>query len=574
MEHWLDPSDGGEPNPWTSVLPTLLLPQRSTETSFYIDTSFNRNDLLKCFPVEVIDKIINHISYPALLELKLLSKSWASYIRDRIQFNPKATFKHLDFSNWNDDLVSPEYMVSCIQRAGGSVEEISFQTCNPRQHFAYTRLAIILQHKVPAALDAINVKSVVLGTSVWGPDPISMIESVSNLLSNLQVLSIDDSFSCFLQEWNHFGSITLDIFAGLRELRISMGIMPDFIDFLGKDTTRIWFPNLEVFECRFDKNLDPMLNQKSWPDFSRPARMNTHFALPNVRRFMLGDVPQSRKVAYCPLDQQCLDLVICWMPCLDTFSCHGIAVVGTGSYSYLVPRSDFRQNKLLKTFDFSYSNALNMPAIPCSCEQLILRSSGLVPRTLAYIDGQEHYVGQLGIGNILDLGHSGPDLSFMDSTVMVTDEYGSLSVLDVSGSDERMTSEVLCGILARCNPLLIKELSFQFCPRISFTREFICGGKCRSNNVLGWILELCPMLEILRIGQNVNVVDDIMKQVVQLRKLHHLNIANTTVTDTGINYLCMAPQLKTVALHGSQASGRPLQAAGIDIVDEVLPILL
>ncbi|KAK9379062.1 uncharacterized protein V2V93DRAFT_327818 [Kockiozyma suomiensis] len=505
-------------------------------------------DPLSRLPVELFEKILDYIPYPKSLSTKLVSRKWYTFVWDYVQGNP-AAWTHFDFTDLPVERVTPEYLVACIERSGGKIKEVVLPTAAVKDEYASVLRALVLCEHMPSSqfTETFHMDGVpyVGSQAIWGPDPAYLIKKASPFLKNLKSLSVDDGFGAVLQDYRSFKPSTLEAFSRLEELRMSMRILPRFFEFLGSLPLTVWFKNLQVLECLLDDEHGKISDQTQvWPEMSSVFFTSNFVALPEVRVFRLGGIPFDREVL-CAMDQQCLDLLIRWMPKLEIFSCRGIAVLGRGSYGYLVRQTDFRWNRYLKEFDFSYSDTTRMPVIHPSCKKLILRESGVVPRTLYYMFGQPAGYAEESNGydedNVMRRIHmpsGGPfstDLLDAESNDLTSPEYENLSVLDLSGARSKIDSITVVDSLARCDEKELKELYLTRCRNLDYqsliSRDYLFSDPKTFANL---ITVLCPCLRRISVGGNATFDDSCLEYISQLADLEYLDVSYTAITNNGI----------------------------------------
>ncbi|KAK9253361.1 hypothetical protein V1507DRAFT_458624 [Lipomyces tetrasporus] len=512
-------------------------------------------------PAEVFQQVLENIAYPEILVLQRVSRTWYAFVNEYITLYPALAFRYLDFEDYELDRVSGEYLLSCIVKSKGSVRKIALPiSASDDKYSSILRSSLIFQHS-SSELVTYNIGAEYYGTVatalVWGPDPQSLIRQAGPFLQHLNRVHVDDGFASSLSDWRNFGNDTASVFSRLEELHISMRTLPRFFEFLGSLPLRLWFPKLDILECRFDKYARTMQNQQIWPDMTSVCFSTNFVALPSLRVFKLGGVPDDI-TRLCPMDQQCLDLAIRWMPNLETFSCRGICVMGRGSYGYIIRRSDFRWNKKLLEFDFSYSNTTRMPAIMSTCKKLALRNAGVVPRTLHYIFGQPvaYMADPVDMRNSMmreELRHI-PEYD-NDGMALISDEYGSLEQLDLSGPQSGLTNDRLADTLARCNGDKLRKISLQGCTGLYYDRCVLGEVKLMLPNLIYQIISMLPHLTVLKVGMNETFSDGGLRAIEQLHELEYLDIAETPISEFGMTRFIKLvkatnPKLETVVLTG------------------------
>ncbi|KAK9331501.1 hypothetical protein V1520DRAFT_337454 [Lipomyces starkeyi] len=566
------------------VIPVCPLPKTNVASPDE-GLRLSNEDPVNRLPAEVFQEVLENIEYPEIIFLKRVSRSWYAFVHEYVTLAPALAFKYLDFENYELDCISAEYLLSCIKKSRGSVRTIALPTdASVDKYSSIFRSSLIFQHPSPELITytlGAEYSGTAAITSVWGPDPQSLIRQAGPYLRNLRKVHIDDGFSASLYDWKNFGDDTASVFFRLEEFHISMRTLPRFFEFLGSLPLRLWFPNLQILECNFDKLAKTMDNQQVWPDMSSVCFSTNFVALPALRIFKLGGVPDDI-TRLCPMDQQCLDLAIRWMPNLEIFSCRGICVMGRGSYGYIIRRSDFRWNKKLLEFDFSYSNTTRMPAIMSTCKKLTLRNAGVFPRTLYYIFGQP--VGYLADpvdmrSSIIqeDLRHVPDDMYDGDGIALISDEYGSLEELDLSGSQAGLTNGRLMDTLARCNGNKLRKISLQGCTALHYDRCILGEVKIMQPNLMYQIISILPHLTVLKLGNNETFSDGGLRAIEHLHELEYLDIAQAPVSEFGMTRFIKLvkttnPKLETVVLTGcsciSEQTVRMVEDLGIRTTGE------
>ncbi|KAK9324930.1 hypothetical protein V1517DRAFT_316105 [Lipomyces orientalis] len=523
----------------------------------------SNEDPAKLLPVEVFQQVLENIAYPEIVVLQRVSRTWYAFVNEYITLSPALAFRYLDFEKYEVDRVSGEYLLSCIVKSKGSVRQISLPiTASDDKYGSILRSSLIFQHS-SSELVTYNIGAEYYGTVasalVWGPDPQSLIRQAGPFLQRLNRVQIDDGFASSLCDWRNFGDDTASIMSRLEELHISMRTLPRFFEFLGSLPLRLWFPKLDILECHFDKHSRTMDNQQVWPDMSSVCFSTNFAALPSLRVFKLGGVPDDI-TKLCPMDQQCLDLAIRWMPNLEIFSCRGICIMGRGSYGYIIRRSDFRWNTKLLEFDFSYSNTTRMPAIMSTCKKLALRNAGVIPRTLHYIFGQPvgYMADPFDMRNSMireELRHFRDDTYDNDGMALISDEYGSLEELDLSGPQSGLTNGRLADTLARCNGDKLRKISLQGCTGLDYDRCVLGEVKLMLPNLIYQIISMLPRLTVLKVGRNETFSDGGLRAIEQLHELQYLDIAQTSISEFGMTRFIKLvkatnPKLETAVLTG------------------------
>ncbi|KAK9461709.1 uncharacterized protein V1516DRAFT_621866 [Lipomyces oligophaga] len=486
-------------------------------------------------PAEIIEDIMKYIPYPNSLSLKLVSKSWYSFVWDFVHHN-SAAWIYFDFTQQSPERITPEYLAACLERSEGKVQEILLPLNEVRDQYASVLRALMLCQHIPSLefINSFHMEGVPYAGSqaIWGFDPSYLIKQAAPFLVNITSLQLDDGFGDILTDISRLEGSGLEMFQKLKELRFSIRILPKFFELVGKMPIAVKFPNLEVLECLVSSPL-ARKELQVWPDMSSVNSVEEFIAFPKVRICRLGAIPLKIEDV-CVMDQQCLDLAIRWMPLLEIFSCQGITVLGRGHYSYLHRHVYLRNCPNLEEFDFSYSSAATMPILPDSVHKLYLRGSSVVPRRFTYDSSgkPKNFVDEVsGIDEydhkLLETIATQRKLGFF--------EYENLVRLDLSGYRARLSNAHVIGVIARCTSKL-QDLFLDGCQRLRYDEsEPNWVHADNSKTLVDDIIQLSNDIRILSVGRNDSVTDVVMNKLVQgLPKLQYLLVNDTAITDRGV----------------------------------------
>ncbi|KAK9451840.1 uncharacterized protein V1518DRAFT_409688 [Limtongia smithiae] len=556
----------------------------STDATMKTKNEVTSTDPIARLPPEIFEKVLQHIPYPLILDTKLVSRAWYSLVWDYVNRYDDAWIS-FDFRKLGLARVTPEFLVACIERANGGVQEVILPALTAADEYAAVLRALVLCRHAPSSSFTrdLHVDGVPYAGSaaVWGVDPQCLVRVAAPFLTRLVRVQFDDGFGAVLADWRNFRMPTAELFAQLEEVRVSMRVMSRLFEFVGSTADRVWFANLRVlgFATEDDEEVDDDADDEGdvdevaheddrehstdindndaaadqvWPDMQRVVVNRGYPLFPRLQILDIQGCPprllrrrgrgrRQRTV----LDRQCLDYLLSWMPELSLLRCRAIAVVGRSNYNFVYPRLSLRCNMNLREFDFSYSNTTALPVMHTTCKTIRLR---------------ECKVWQ------------------SDTSADAGNFYAHVVALDLSGA-----------LTARGMPITIAYLAALFPQsgraRLRCLNLSRCVGIEMSINNVAEMAGLFPGLEVFRICESAGIDDAALRiMYTTLPRLSLLDVSRTSITDVGVVGLLsdrengMATQLATIIVDGcdsvSADAVAALQRSGIDTtpqqeVDEV-----
>ncbi|KAK9452021.1 uncharacterized protein V1518DRAFT_46940 [Limtongia smithiae] len=505
-----------------------------------------RLDPANYLPREIFDMILEFVTYPTVLSLTSVSRDWRNYVTEFVETNPCA-YTHLDFRQYDLDLVTPEVLLRCIQKSRGMTTSVLY-ACHSTKNAHYGTLrAMIFLHNTLSERSYIRLKTLmlrrqlqrlaetgdlpmpsVIGTSYQS----ALVASQAGNLSFLTGLAIDNLYFV-IRQWNESGINDTSALYRLEELHISAHALPMLFAFIRTKRKDPLLPQLRILRCTEDYEARSRLGVPHWLDGE--ALAPDLVAFPELQEFSIGGIPMGREREQ-DLDQDCLDIVPQWMPKLKILQCRGVNIrpCRYPRRREYVHRIDMRQAKHIVELDLSYTKAWIMPFVNPNCRRLILRGAGIgaVDLSNSMLNGTDDLpnaaVAGLRLGSEIHIGLGlGPRP--IASLSSVQEQYQGLEMLDLSNLGAVLTNNALLGILGLCNPRRLHTLVLQSCLRLEFGKYW--------SELMERVVQACPGLRCLKVSKNRSVSDGDLVALAELEWLEHVDVSGTSVSDRGLRML-------------------------------------
>ncbi|KAK9469925.1 hypothetical protein V1512DRAFT_257344 [Lipomyces arxii] len=485
-------------------------------TDLYMSSEVSRlHDPVHYLPAEIFDKVLEFVSFPAIVTLREVCRDWDQAVSEFLETNRHA-FRHLDFRNYDLDRVTPEVLHSCIQKAGGQTVSVLFACQSTKNaHFSTLRALILLHQTLAGKSFYLRLQNMKSRRSIEG--------TLNAELPELRGLAIDNLYF-IIRQWYDYGIGDTSILNRLEELHISAHALPMLFAYIRTRCVTPLFPRLRVLRCGSDYEARRRLDVPHW--LAGAIMSEDLVAFPDLLEFRIGDIPSGGGREQ-DLDQDCLDIVPQWMPRLQILTCRGVDLRPSRyPRREFVHRIDLRQARNLVELDLSYTKTWIMPFVSPKCEKLILRGAGF---------------GAVDLSNSVLHGPDAVD-GPVEQLETISEQFRGLHTLDLSSCGAVLTNSALIRILSLCNKDRLTTLSLQSCLRLEFGKYL--------TELMEQITELCPNLRWLSVSKNSSVSDADLEAVAELSGLEHLDLSGTSVTDNGLRRF-----YKTSSPHSIYAAG-------------------